>query len=295
MTSALRRAGRSLVPARYRAALRRLYNEATVPSGRISGSFGPSADGLVAVTLSSGAAFRIAADSRSSVEWHLRDSRQAAELLAFARTVTRRSPGLLFDAGAHSGLFSLLYCLAHPHNQAVSFEPSAALASRIERHGRVNGVASRHAVVAKAVADTVGSRDMFADDHDGYVQVTQYAGTARDAWRRCRLETTTLDAEMARHGVPSLVKIDVEGYEWEVLQGAAGMLAAGRPTVFLELHLNFLEERGIAPSAVLALLTAREYELFTLGGRRLSPARAARSWANVLHVIAEPLAGGRPA
>jgi FkbM family methyltransferase len=284
----LRSAGRSLLPIRYRAALRQIYNRATTPADRVAGSFQPAGDGTVAVRLSSGETFRIADDSRADVECHVRDPRQAAELAAFLRLSASRSPGLLFDVGAHSGLFSLAHCLVNPENRAVAFEPAAALTARIEQHGRLNGIATRQAVVCKAVADSAGSREMFAGDGDGYVQAARFAGTEGRGWRACRLETTTLDAEMARCGAPSLVKIDVEGYEREVLEGAGAVLSASRPVVLLELHLNFLEERRIAPSSVLALLDAHGYELSTLDGTPLSAARASRSWANVLHLVAAP-------
>jgi FkbM family methyltransferase len=269
-----------------------MYNRATAPAHRVACSFAAAADGTVAVTLSSGGTFRIAADSRSDLESHLREPRHAAELATFLRLSAAHSPGLLFDVGAHSGLFSLAHCLMHPGNRAVAFEPSTALASRIEQHARLNGVATRQAVVPKVVADGVGSSDMLAGDGDGYIQAAAFAGTERRGWRRCRLETTSLDVEVRQHGAPSLVKIDVEGYEREVLQGAKTLLSAVRPTILLELHLNFLEERRIAPASVLGCLAAHGYVLSTLGGAPVSEARASRSWANVLHLIAEPRRGG---
>jgi len=87
---------------------------------------------------------------------------------------------------------------------------------------------------------------------------------------------------------PTLVKIDVEGFELEALRGAAHVLEHIRPVVFLELHLNFLEERRISPMSVLDELTSRGYRLFRLSGRPLSSLRAARSWASILHLIARP-------
>ena len=39
------------------------------------------------------------------------------------------------------------------------------------------------------------------------------------------------------------MKIDIEGFEWEALQGGRELLAGARPRLFLELHLNELEQR----------------------------------------------------
>jgi hypothetical protein len=46
---------------------------------------------------------------------------------------------------------------------------------------------------------------------------------------------------------PTHVKIDVESFEREVLDGGAELLAAARPILFLELHRKMLMDRGIDP------------------------------------------------
>jgi hypothetical protein len=61
-----------------------------------------------------------------------------------------------------------------------------------------------------------------------------------------------------------------------------------RPVVFLELHLNFLEERRISPVAVVSLLVRQRYVLLGLDGRRMSERQIGQSWASVLHLIARP-------
>ena len=54
-----------------------------------------------------------------------------------------------------------------------------------------------------------------------HVAAVQQSGRFADLrWRRCcEVAVTTLDALVAAHGPPAFVKIDVEGYELEVLKG----------------------------------------------------------------------------
>src|SRR5438876_6285495 len=40
------------------------------------------------------------------------------------------------------------------------------------------------------------------------------------------------------------VKIDVEGYEWPVLQGAVRMIERDRPNLFIEIHQRSQENQG---------------------------------------------------
>ena len=55
-----------------------------------------------------------------------------------------------------------------------------------------------------------------------------------------------------------LLKIDVEGFEAEVLRGAQRVLA-GRPNIALELHLDDLARYGESAGSVLALLPLQDY------------------------------------
>lgn len=56
-----------------------------------------------------------------------------------------------------------------------------------------------------------------------------------------------------------LIKIDVEGFEMNVLLGADATLARFRPVLFLELSDDNLREQGSSAAALLAWLEARDY------------------------------------
>ncbi len=152
----------------------------------------------------------------------------------------------------------------------------------------LNGIAGQLVCVAEAVGDRAGSSEMLIDTHGGFVQTAAFAGTEQHEWRVITLSTTTVDDQTALMGSPSLIKIDVEGFEWEVLAGARATLDKARPTVCLELHLNYLESRGRDPLAVLAILTSRNYALFRLSGDPASAEQICRSWASNIHVVARP-------
>lgn len=281
----LRRGVLALLPAGQRARLRRLYETLRAPSAGASATF--TAEGeMFAVAIDGGPTIRFLVGCRPDVERHFTDREAAAELDRFMRRA--RASGVLFDVGANNGLFSLIYCLMHPANRAIAFEPSPRLADLIQRLARLNGVDSRLQVVAKAVAETSEKRDLLLDTRGGYVQSDQFDGTAHDGWQQTRIETTTLDAELDASARPTIVKIDVEGYEREVLLGASRVLAAVRPVIFLEVHLNYLQHRGILAVDVIRPLTACGYGLSDLSGRRRTEGNIGRSWASVLHLIATP-------
>jgi len=50
------------------------------------------------------------------------------------------------------------------------------------------------------------------------------------------------------------VKIDVEGFEFEIIAASRGFFAEHKPALFLELHAALLRNRGLDPKAVLDTL-----------------------------------------
>jgi FkbM family methyltransferase len=177
---------------------------------------------------------------------------------------------LLYDVGAHRGLFSLVHCALGPARRAVLFEPSLSLSHDARALLALNGFDTRAEVRARGVGDRAGTR-LMAEDALGF------AGLADDQDADAvPIEFTTLDAEWRRTGeAPAIVKIDVEGAESEVIRGAAALLRDVRPLLFLELHLDVLEGRAEPVETLLSQLTACGYRFKEPGGRHRS-ARAIR-------------------
>lgn len=60
----------------------------------------------------------------------------------------------------------------------------------------------------------------------------------------------------------SLIKIDVEGFEFDVLEGAERTLVAHRPIVFAELSVAWLDSRGVPAERLRKWLAKFEYRCF---------------------------------
>ena len=195
--------------------------------------------------------------------------------------------GVLIDVGAHNGFFTLLFAAADASNRVLAFEPSQELRSRAEHLAEINQLGARVEFSPCVVSDKPGEVRFFADAASGFVQTQAFSGNDTGGFSPVTLTATTLDEACLTRGlVPTLIKIDVEGFEWEVLQGALRTLERHRPTIFLELHLNYLEQRGLDPRKVLDLLEQRGYCFFNSEGQGLTLSSIIRSWLPVVRMVA---------
>jgi FkbM family methyltransferase len=134
-------------------------------------------------------------------------------------------PGdLVLDVGAHVG--DRIGAFRRLGARVVAVEPQPALIKTLKLiHGRDRAVAIEPAAVGRNTGmielklnidnPTVSTAsEAFLRAADGAV------GWEGQAWTKTiRVPITTLDALIARHGMPAFIKIDVEGFEAEALIG----------------------------------------------------------------------------
>jgi FkbM family methyltransferase len=131
---------------------------------------------------------------------------------------------LVFDVGAHVG--DRVASFHRLGARIVAVEPQPAVVRLLRLlYGRRNNVA----IEAMAVGREVGTTDMMINTDNPTVSTASQefvrAACAAPGWETQRwiksvsVPVTTLDALIGKHGIPSFIKIDVEGFEQEVLEG----------------------------------------------------------------------------
>jgi len=131
---------------------------------------------------------------------------------------------LVFDIGAHVG--DRVAAFRRLDARIVAVEPQPALVKVLKL---LYGRSSHVTVEATAVGRVSGTIDMMINTDNPTVSTASrdFIDAARNApgweaqsWTKTiRVPMTTLDALIARHGVPAFIKIDVEGFEAEALAG----------------------------------------------------------------------------
>ncbi len=155
------------------------------------------------------------------------------------------------DTGANMG--TLIWQLADNCKQIYAFEPMPKLAKIINDSAEYNKF-NKLSLQAKAVGSKPGKVQMVDNDNSAVLNdSSDEKGIA--------IEVTTLDIELKDVAKIDFIKIDVEGFEWEVLQGAGEVLKKHKPVLLVELHTLYLKNYGIDYRYVLDLIEEKGYKI----------------------------------
>lgn len=160
-----------------------------------------------------------------------------------------RQGDLIFDIGANVGFKTDLFLRLGA--RVVAIEPDETNQSILkERFVRFRLLRSPLVIVGKAVSDKSAVETMWIDGPGSAVNTlsqkwatTLKGNKARQTYGHCGLdferhktvETTTVEELISAHGVPIFIKIDVEGYELNVIRSLQ------RPVPYLSFEVNLPE------------------------------------------------------
>ncbi|CAE7943803.1 COX10 [Symbiodinium sp. KB8] len=165
----------------------------------------------------------------------------------------------VLDIGANLGGCALM--LAKDGHPVLAVEPVPVLADLLRASVERNGLKNVE-VVDTAVGRSSGSGSLqCTHGHSATCRVLPLVGVATAA--AANVTTESLDSILHARGwsQPCALKIDVEGSELEVVQGAAGTLSRW-PHIFLELHPYELRDRGSSSADTFDLLLRMGYNTF---------------------------------
>jgi FkbM family methyltransferase len=168
---------------------------------------------------------------------------------------------LVIDVGANVGFFTLRFAKwVGDGGKVIAIEPEdrnyANLVEAIEREGFSGRVEPLKAVAAAT------SGELFLEinpvNHADHKISRDGTGLPTSA---VTLDQLVPDKAVLR---PALVKIDVQGAEMMVLEGAAETLRLSGPALFIEMHEAGLNMFGVSISAILDRLAKHGYEAYWL-------------------------------
>ena len=142
--------------------------------------------------------------------------------------------GIILDIGAHTGIYSLVANNSIKKGQILSFEPHFLNFARLNLNLRGNGFSTRTMFM-----NTVGKENQMQPfsvmNNIDYLTSGGKIGNIKNQFTT-QIQTIAIDSfldKTARNNV-KLIKIDVEGNEYQCLQGMIDTIKSSKPIIFFE-------------------------------------------------------------
>jgi FkbM family methyltransferase len=175
---------------------------------------------------------------------------------------------VIFDVGAHTGETSSIYRRLFPNSSIRAFEPTPTSVDTLRHRFADDHLLSVHRL---ALSDRAGSASFTVNRSDATNSLLKTDASVHEGWRPfveteqvIDVETQTLDGFCVAEGIAAIdiLKLDVQGAELRVLQGARQLLAAGRiQAVYLEIIVTPTYLGQSPPAELLATLQAAGLKL----------------------------------
>jgi len=187
------------------------------------------------------------------------------------------TPGAYLDIGAHVGLLSLPVLRYRPH-PVFSVEASSTFCELMKKTRRHSPYGQRWHIDCAVIAAGPGEGVFYELPpqeavYSGRTQTGRGSTPAR-APTRTQQPLDELWHGWGRPPVAAL-KLDLEGGEIEALAGAAGMIAAHRPVIFLEWQPKNLVDSPAGRTSPVAWAATHGYEVFRVPDGVPVPSEAA--------------------
>jgi FkbM family methyltransferase len=175
----------------------------------------------------------------------------------------------VIDIGANVGHFSRQFCNRVRGGRVYACEPGGFARWVLEMRARITGLRNLH-VMPFAASDTCGVAILYSGTKpSGKFNHTGSSLRPRGRWRT-RFEeivtTLTIDRLVEVCGITelSLIKIDAEGAERLILDGAKGTIAKYKPVIIAEVRDGLLAEFGSSADRVWSAMRRAGYRAFDI-------------------------------
>jgi len=179
------------------------------------------------ILLKSEVGYVLCADSDHAVLAGLLDT---GELERGTRLLIERFVGrgdVFVDVGAHLGLLSLAAARAmHGQGKIFAFEPFPNTRAMLKRSFWLNGFAEMIEVHGAAVSNRIGETKLFLGATSGHHSIFALDVPGRHEASPIEVPMVTLDSALPNGLTVDLLKIDAEGAELNIIEGARSVLAS---------------------------------------------------------------------
>ena len=190
---------------------------------------------------------------------------------AFVNSFLR--PGdIFFDIGANIGLFTVLGAAkVAPQGSVHAFEPLREPAENLRKNVRINNMSKLVLVNCFGLSDKKGVQKIWQCE-EGFSAFSSMGKPILDTGSRMteiEVKVEMLDHYVDAHKISqiALIKMDVEGWEHKVLEGASRTLTAQSPVILIEFTDGAAANAGSSTLALRQKLESMGYRFYEWNDR----------------------------
>lgn len=172
------------------------------------------------------------------------------------------------DIGANMGFYSLALASENLTLQVDAFEPQPLIFSMLQDNVELNLLNGRIRIHNVGLGEELGTLRMYVPKFTGSGGAS-FQNLHEDEGEATEIEVDVVVLDRTFSSKIDLVKIDVEGFELNVLRGAKTIFSEMKPTIVVELLRKWMRPFGHTPQMFLEELKKIGYLCFAIDERRL--------------------------
>jgi len=170
------------------------------------------------------------------------------------------------DVGCNIGYYSCIYCSDNPHGKVFAIDPNPQMIQRTEQNLKLNGF-TNYRMLNYGVASENGKLRLnilrFRHSLSSFAYIPNRGGGG--AVDSIDVETKPLTDIISSENIRNaLLKVDTEGFEYQVFSGLSEETVERIKYIVFELSSSNLNKAGISPSSIFTIPSIQKFSVFSI-------------------------------
>ncbi len=181
-----------------------------------------------------------------------------------------KTDGVFLDIGANIGFYTLFIASSFENSQSIAFEPHRLIYQQLNQNIKLNENLSNIVTWDVAISNYCGEIDFYMQKESAFhraLSSTIYncdLANNPQMVEKVQVKVTTIDNCIDNDIKPkvSIIKIDTQGNEYQVITGALNTIAVSHPVIIFEFEVRYHENPEEYFHKILAIIP--EYKVFLI-------------------------------
>lgn len=182
---------------------------------------------------------------------------------------------VIFDVGANVGVLTLIFASKAKNGFVHAFEPTDFALAKFKRNLELNEAVKNRIQVTQTFVSSVSESKSNLKAYSSWPVVSDeekhhiHRGVDKTTQN---IPSITLDEYCEKYKIEkiTLIKIDTDGHELEVITGASKALQKYRPQLIFEIGIYIMNERGVSFEDYISFFDKHQYTLYHTDGNLIT-------------------------